>query len=344
MIDDDNGTGRVGLVLGSETPPTDIPDVAALAERLGFAELWAPEDCFFNGGIATAATALARTSRMRVGLGVLSGLARHPALLAMELATLASLYPGRVQPGVGLGAPAWVAQMGLTPPSQLTAMRETVTSLRSLLHGEALTVAGDVHSFDGVALTHLPDPAPAIYMGVMGPRMLHLSGEIADGTIASVMATAPYIAWLRDQVAAGQAVAGRAGEEHRVTTFALYRVDADGRRAKQEIRDVLAFYLYVAPKSALTDVYGVADELTDMHARGGDDPLALITRELPDQWVEDLTVAGDPDECAVKIQRLLDAGSDVVCLWPSPATGMREVLDLTAREVLPALAAGPVTP
>jgi 5,10-methylenetetrahydromethanopterin reductase len=205
-------------------------------------------------------------------------------------------------------------------------------------------VSGDVHAFDGVALTHLPDPSPSIHMGVMGPRMLRLSGEVADGTVASVMATPPYIAWLREQVAAGQAAAGRAGEPHRVTTFALYRVDVDGRRAKAAIRDVLAFYLYVAPKSALTDVYGVAEELADMHARGGEDALALIARELPDQWVEDLTVAGDPDECAAKIQQLVDAGSDVVCLWPSPATGMRDVLELTAREVLPSLAAGPVAP
>jgi 5,10-methylenetetrahydromethanopterin reductase len=334
----------VGLVLGSETPPAAIADIAATAERLGFAELWAPEDCFFNGGIATAAVALAATTRMRVGLGVVSGLVRHPAILAMELATLEGIYPGRILPGIGLGAPPWVEQMGLTPASQLAAVRETVTSFRRLLGGEELTFAGDVHRFDAVKLTHPPAVAPEIHMGVLGPRMLRLSGEIADGTIVSVMATPAYVTWLHEQVAAGQERAGRQGDRHRVTTFALYRVDADARRAKQLVRDVLAFYLYVAPKSALTDVYGVRDELLDMHERGDDDALALIGRELPDQWLEDLTVAGAPDECAAKIQALLDAGSDIVCLWPSPADGIAEMLELTAREVTPRVGAGALKP
>jgi 5,10-methylenetetrahydromethanopterin reductase len=334
----------LGLVLGSETPPAAIAEIASTAERLGFAELWAPEDCFFNGGIATSAAALAATSRMRVGLGVVSAVARHPAILAMELATLEGIYPGRIMPGIGLGAPAWVAQMGLTPTSQLAAVRETVTTFRRLLGGEEVSFAGDVHSFQAVKLTHPPAAAPEIHVGVLGPRMLQLSGEVADGTVVSVMATPAYVAWMREQVAAGQERAGRRGQRHRVTTFALYRVDTDARRAKQLVRDMLAFYLYVAPKSALTDVYGIRDELLDMHQRGGDDALALIGRELPDQWVEDLTVAGDPDECATKIQALLDAGSDIVCLWPSPSDGIGDMLELTAREVMPRLASGVLNP
>jgi 5,10-methylenetetrahydromethanopterin reductase len=325
---------RIGIVLGSDIPPADVPRIAGQAERLGFAELWAPEDCFFNGGIAVAATALARTSTIRVGLGVLSGLARHPALLAMELATLAGLYPGRVLPGLGLGAPAWVEQMGLTPRSQLVAMRETVSAVRRLLGGETLHEAGETASYAQIALTHVPHGDLPIAMGVMGPRMLRLSGEIADGTVLSVMSTPPYVRWLRERVAEGQARASRDGAPHRITTFTLYRVDADGERAKREVRGVLAFYLFVAPQSALTDVYGIRDELLALHAEGGDDPLGHIAREMPDQWLEDLTVAGEPDECAEKIQRLLDAGSDAVCLWPAPSAGLPEQLELTSQEVL----------
>jgi alkanesulfonate monooxygenase SsuD/methylene tetrahydromethanopterin reductase-like flavin-dependent oxidoreductase (luciferase family) len=46
-------------------------------------------------------------------------------------------------------------------------------------------------------------------------------------------------------------------------------------------------------------------------------------------------VAGDPDECAAKIQALIDAGSDSVALAPVAADRVNEVLELTAREVLP---------
>jgi 5,10-methylenetetrahydromethanopterin reductase len=329
----------VGLVLGSDTPPTSIPGLAAAAERLGFGELWIPEDCFFNGGIATAATALAVTERIHVGLGVVAGLGRHPAVLAMEVATLAGVHPGRLTAGIGLGAPAWVAQMGLTPKSQLGAMRETVTSFKRLMAGEELTVAGEVHAFDRVALTHAPLESPPVHMGVLGPRMLRLSGEIADGTIVSVMGTPAYVSWLRERVAEGQALAGREGAPHRITTFALYRVDEDAKQAKRAVADVLAFYLFVAPRSALTDVYGIRDDLLSMHERGGARALELIRRELPAQWIDDLTISGSPDECAAKIEQLLHAGSDVVCLWPAPSDGVAEMLELTARRVLPRVGA-----
>jgi len=62
-----------------------------------------------------------------------------------------------------------------------------------------------------------------------------------------------------------------------------------------------------------------------------------VLREMPDQWLEDLAVAGDPDECASKLRRLLDAGADSVVLFPMPVDRAVEVVELTAREVFPRL-------
>lgn len=330
----------LGLVVSSQAPPERIPQIAATAERLDFGELWLPEDYFFGGGIASAMAALHATAKLPIGLGVVSAMARHPALLAMELATVQRLHPGRLMPGIGLGVPHWVQQMGVMPKSSLAALRETLTSVRTLLEGGEMTQEGKVFSFDHVALTHPVTQVPPLYMGVIGPKMLQLAGEVADGTVVSVLAGATYLRWLRERLAEGQARAGRQGEHHRVATFALYGCDADAAQAKASLREVAAFYLAAVPKSALTDVYGVADELWDMNERGGADAAALIAREMPDRWVEDLVVAGDPDECAAKIQALLDAGSDSVLLFPTDHERIGEVAELTAREVLPQLRAG----
>jgi alkanesulfonate monooxygenase SsuD/methylene tetrahydromethanopterin reductase-like flavin-dependent oxidoreductase (luciferase family) len=86
----------VGLVLGSEIPPERIAGMARTAERSGFGELWLAEDCFFTGGISGAAIALGATETMPIGVGVVSAVTRHPAILAMELATLARAFPGRL--------------------------------------------------------------------------------------------------------------------------------------------------------------------------------------------------------------------------------------------------------
>jgi alkanesulfonate monooxygenase SsuD/methylene tetrahydromethanopterin reductase-like flavin-dependent oxidoreductase (luciferase family) len=96
---------------------------------------------------------------------------------------------------------------------------------------------------------------------------------------------------------------------------------------------VTAFYLEAMPDNALSQVYGIADEVGEL-VRGGAERIA---REMPDAWLDDLVVAGDPDECAAKLRALVDAGSDSIGLWPFPLDRSEEVLELTARDVLPKL-------
>lgn len=62
---------RLGIVFRPEHPPEALPDFARRAEEACFDELWVWEDCFFVGGIASAATALAVTDRITIGLGVM---------------------------------------------------------------------------------------------------------------------------------------------------------------------------------------------------------------------------------------------------------------------------------
>ena len=326
----------VGLVLGSALPPTQIASVAKRGEELGFGELWLAEDYFFTGGIAGAAAVLAATQRIPVGLGIVSAMVRHPALLAMEISTLEHMYPGRLWPGIGLGVPAWVHQMNLMPKSQLGAMRECVDAVRRLLAGEEVTEEGASFSFAHVKLTYPLDHHVPLYMGVLGPKMLHLAGEIADGTVGSVLAGTAYIRWAREQIQQGMQAAGRSGH-HRFAAFAMYAVDKDSDKAKQAVRGLMAFYLAAVPKSALTDVYGIGDELAEL-AQGG--PERLLER-MPDQWVEDLAIAGDPDECAAKINALLAAGADSIALFLTPPDRAVELIELTAAEVLPRVSASP---
>ena len=66
--------------------------------------------------IATSATALAATTRITVGLGVMPAVFRNPVAAAMEIATLARLHPGRFVAGLGNGAPAWMDHIGALPP------------------------------------------------------------------------------------------------------------------------------------------------------------------------------------------------------------------------------------
>jgi alkanesulfonate monooxygenase SsuD/methylene tetrahydromethanopterin reductase-like flavin-dependent oxidoreductase (luciferase family) len=225
--------------------------------------------------------------------------------------------------------------MGLNPKSSLGAMRETVTAVRALLDGEEVTSEGASFSFDKVQLTYpVEDQEIPLYTGVMGPKMLQLSGEIADGTVLSVLASPEYVRWARERIAEGQERGGRTGH-HRVSTFALFACDEDGEKAKAEIRDLVAFYLVTVAQSALVQAYGITDEVLEL-AKGGPEAVAAA---MPDKWLEDLAVAGTPEECAAKIDRLLDAGSDTVELFLVPPERARDLVELAGEQVLPRITA-----
>jgi len=79
------------VVFTADRPPEELPAFAGAAEAARLDELWLWEDCFLSGGIAASATALAATSRITVGLGVMPAVFRNPVAAAMEIATLARL-------------------------------------------------------------------------------------------------------------------------------------------------------------------------------------------------------------------------------------------------------------
>ena len=120
--------GQIGVMFRPEWPPEELPRFAREAERDGFAELWLVEDCFLVGGLTMAATVLARTESLRVGIGLLPAAMRNPALAAMEIAGLGRLHPGRLAVAFGHGVEPWMRQIDARPPNRLAALEEVVTA------------------------------------------------------------------------------------------------------------------------------------------------------------------------------------------------------------------------
>ena len=123
----------LGVMFRREHAPEDLPDFARRAEEAGFDELWVVEDCFYASGIASAAVALACTDSIRVGLGIMPAVVRNPVFAAMEVATLARLFPGRFLPGIGHGVARWMRQVGAFPRSQLQALEEVTLRLETMI-------------------------------------------------------------------------------------------------------------------------------------------------------------------------------------------------------------------
>jgi alkanesulfonate monooxygenase SsuD/methylene tetrahydromethanopterin reductase-like flavin-dependent oxidoreductase (luciferase family) len=174
---------NLGAIFLPQNPPERLRDIACAAEEAGLEQLWLWEDCFLNSGIAAAAAALAWSTRLKVGIGILPVPFRNVALTAMEIATLRRMFGDRAIVGIGHGVQDWMAQVGAKPASPMTLLREHATALRALLRGETVTSQGRYVQLDGVTLDWPPDPAPELLIGATGPKTLELSGELADGTI-----------------------------------------------------------------------------------------------------------------------------------------------------------------
>jgi alkanesulfonate monooxygenase SsuD/methylene tetrahydromethanopterin reductase-like flavin-dependent oxidoreductase (luciferase family) len=174
---------RIGVMYDRDWAPEGLPGFARRAEALGVDDLWVVEDLGWNGGVSAAAVALGATERLTVGIGIAPAPLRSPALLAMELATLARVFPGRLVAGIGHGVREWMESVGVAPRSPLALLDETITSVRALLRGERVELDGREVRLDGVRLVHPPEQVPPVVAGVVRPRSLELSGRVADGTL-----------------------------------------------------------------------------------------------------------------------------------------------------------------
>lgn len=195
----------LGVAFVPTLPPERLPELALTAEAAGLDELWVWEDCFKHSGIASAAVALALTARLRVGIGLLPVPLRNVALTAMELATLARAFPGRLRPGIGHGVQEWMGQAGARVGSPLTLLREHAVVLRALLAGQQVTWDGRHVRLHEVALTWPPDPPPPLLVGGSGPRSRALAAELGDGLLLTNALSLDEVA------AAGRALHDQAG-------------------------------------------------------------------------------------------------------------------------------------
>jgi alkanesulfonate monooxygenase SsuD/methylene tetrahydromethanopterin reductase-like flavin-dependent oxidoreductase (luciferase family) len=224
----------VGLDSRLGLPFDELRAAAREADRLGFESLWTPA-----GGVPDSfhvCGAWLQDTSLRAGISVVPAARMWTPLgLAAQAATLAQLSSGRFVLGLGTGGygPGFWASVGL-PDRPIAVMREYVTEVRGLLAGQRVT-AGQLIARDGTGAPGWPQSATLglavlesapVYLAALGPQMLRLAGESADGVLLN-WATPERIAVSRARIDEGAARAGRAPGVVPMTMYIRVCIDDD---------------------------------------------------------------------------------------------------------------------
>jgi alkanesulfonate monooxygenase SsuD/methylene tetrahydromethanopterin reductase-like flavin-dependent oxidoreductase (luciferase family) len=211
----------------------DQANLAQEAARVGYTNIWTPEgagqDSFLLCSHRWAASCQVTAEGLTTGIGVSPVLYRTPVAFAMSGGTVSQLTGGRFIMGIGAGGayrPRTRQALGLPRFSTLALMRDYLVTVRALVAGEEVNYQGEVVTLRGIKLAITPPPRTPVYLGALGPEMLRLGGELADG-ICLNWCSPEQIAWSRERIAEGAARVGRDASKVQVAEYIRVCVDED---------------------------------------------------------------------------------------------------------------------
>jgi alkanesulfonate monooxygenase SsuD/methylene tetrahydromethanopterin reductase-like flavin-dependent oxidoreductase (luciferase family) len=303
-----------GVSFDGFVPVRDAAETARLAERSGARSFWIAEHLGYRDSIVTATAIALATERARIFPTALSPYLRHPMPTAMAIASLEELVPHRAGVAIGVGNPMFLRESGLEVQKPVAAIRSYVTALRALFQAGPVQQQGSTFTLNGARLSFSVQPPAPIYLAPMGPHMLKLSGEIADGLVLSAGLSVQFLRHSLSVAAEGAKAAGRDPATLRKTAYVYFIAGGEEREQRLKVRQKLAFLFRnenlhenIRASSLPIDHDGIIDAVARRDSEGA---LALV----PDEAADAFAITGSKASCARSIQDYIDAGLEEIVL------------------------------
>lgn len=294
------GTGIV--IEGQGLAARDLLNRAELAEKVGVDSVWLVQLPSIRDSAGVLSAMAVRTERVTLGTGILPFYTRPPVMMAQTAATIDELSDGRFVLGVGIGhklTAEWTLGMSLTRP--VDAMREYFTVVTSLLRDGEAHLDGAYYRAHAMYASPRRSTLPA-YLGVLGPRMCELAGEVADGLMLW-MCPASYV---RDvampALHRGLRKAGRDAADFPVVVLVPGSVSRDRAADREQLRYYLSTYARVPNYRRMYEASGYGAAL-----RGG---------EIGDELLDHVGVVGTQDDVRATVAAYHEAGATDVVITP----------------------------
>ena len=300
---------RLGVRLdpGALLTPQETLGLAALAEERGYETFWIPEGGT-NALVQLTAIATA-TSRIKLGTGILPIFSRTPTLLAMSAGGLDAISRQRFILGLGVGHQGAVENgHGVSFRRPMTRIRETVEIVRRLLRGESVTYEGRVFKLRDSSLSFTPArPNVPIYLAALGPKMIELAGEVADGVLLN-WASPTYLRQANAHIRRGAERAGRNPEDIDVACYLRTAVVDDLERVKPELQGQIARYFRMPYYRDYFEQMGYKEETATVSQALAQGDTATAAAAISDEMQSELGIFGSAEQCRQRIEHLRSLG------------------------------------
>ena len=276
---------RIACFVNAGAALGDALSVVARADTLGYESVWTTHGLGRDALLVLSAYGVA-APRVGLGSGVIPIYPRHPVLLAQEALTLADVSGGRLRLGIGVShAPMMGGALGLDMGRPLDVMREYVTVLRDALRGKVQHKGARYQVAWQSGLPRLPQPPP-ILIGGLGPRMLELAGEIADGAVLWLAAPDYIRREALPAIRRGRERAGKPLEGFEVVAAVPAAITVDRGPALTLFKGELTRYLALPFYRAMLEKSGFRAEIAAYDRSPGPDA-------VPDRLAAALGAVGD---------------------------------------------------
>lgn len=287
-------------------------DLAIGAEQRGWAGLWIPEVLGLDA-LVTSGVLATVTSRLRIGTAIVPITTRSTAVLGMAASTIAQLDGARFHLGLGVSTPTIVdARHDRPADPALAVARGALETLHAILRGE--TVARAAHPAVTGLRIEAPEVPPPLLLAALGPKMLGLAYELADGVILNLLP----LGAVPDHVARARADAGKGFENVLITRVCVDPDDDDRHKIEREVASYCRVDVYARNfERCGYDIGGV---------RAADGLDAAVDR-LPDGLVEEVVITGSPDHCRQRLAAYASAGVTPLVMPAGTGDSIDRILD-----------------
>jgi 5,10-methylenetetrahydromethanopterin reductase len=327
---------RASVRLNNDVAFDRLLEVAVLAEGLGFDQIWVSNDLFLRSAPVLIGALARATDRIRIGIGVLNPFSIHPSEIAMVAATAQEVSGGRFLLGLAAGSDEFLGWAGIVRASFLAEVRAAVHAIRALLEGRRpadIPAAGagwrpEAYLRPGAA------PTP-IYLGGMGPRMLELAGEVADGALP-LLFPPEHFATAAAQVTNGINRSGRDIASFDLAACIWCSIADDAERGRRALAAKLAYYGASFNPTLLARVGLSLKDFRPIQAAMSAGKTERATDMVTPAMLS-LGVAGGVDDLVLRCESLIAAGATHLSFGPPLGPDIIESVRLIGTKALPRL-------